>query len=73
MDCTNQEIIDPDLVITKLTLTVHNDDFGLYGRCNICGANGTDPFSKLPCTPGHYLCQCALTLDPTCCTPHGHD
>ena len=24
-------------------------------------------------TPGHYLCQCALTLAPTCCAPHGRD
>ena len=42
-DCSNQEVVDHDLVITKLTLTLRANHFGEYGRCNICGPAGVDP------------------------------
>ena len=56
-DCTNQEVVDPDLVITKLSLTVKKR-YGEYSRCNICGADGKDPFSHFPCKPNAYICTC---------------
>jgi hypothetical protein len=39
-DCDNIEVTAPDLAITKLQLEVDNR-YGDYGRCNICGPNGT--------------------------------
>ena len=56
-DCTNQEIIDDDLVISKLILSVKGE-FGEYGRCNACNASDIDPLSRLPCHGQNYLCSC---------------
>ena len=56
-DCTNQEIIDVDLVISKLILSVKGE-FGEYGRCNACNASDIDPLSRLPCHGQNYLCSC---------------
>jgi len=66
-DCTNGEVVDQDLVITKLKMTIKNRHFGPYGRCNICGPSGTDPFSGLPCEPNKYLCSCGEYWDPRDC------
>jgi len=66
-DCTNGEVIDDDLVITMLTLHVKDENFSEYGRCNICGDNGTDPFSHLPCDPGEYICSCGNYGHPRNC------
>ena len=65
-DCDNQEVVDDDLVITKLSLTV-SKSFGEYGKCNICDVNGTDPFSGLPCKPSTYICSCGSYSHPKDC------
>ena len=58
-DCKNQEVVDSDLVITKLSLSVKDEKaFGQYSRCNICDAGGHDPLSGLPCKPSKYICTC---------------
>lgn len=66
MDCENGEVVDPDLVISKLTLEVYGD-FGEYGRCNICGKDGIDFFSGLKCAPGKYFCTCGPYFHPYPC------
>ena len=55
-DCENGEVVDGDLVISKLVVEV-DSRFGEYGMCNIC-VNGTDPLSRLPCATGEYICAC---------------
>lgn len=65
-DCDNPEVTGPDLVITKLNLTFRGND-GPYGRCNLCSAEGVDPFSHLPCEPGQYLCTCGPYVAPYVC------
>ena len=55
-DCNNGEMVDADLVISKLVVEV-DKRFGQYGMCNIC-SNGTDPLSHLNCTTGEYICTC---------------
>jgi hypothetical protein len=65
-DCDNAEVTDPDLVITKLNLTYVGGE-GPYGRCNLCSAQGVDPFSRLPCEPGEYLCTCGSYAEPYAC------
>ena len=40
-DCDNIEVTAPDLAVSKLVLEV-DSRFSAYGRCNICGPNGTD-------------------------------
>ena len=67
-DCTNQEVVDGDLVVTKLTLTLQQSGFGPYGRCNICGPNGVDPFSGLNCTADAYICSCGDYWNPKDCS-----
>jgi len=67
-DCSNGEVTDHDLVITKLTLTVRAPQFGEYARCNICLDSGLDPMSHLPCTPGAYICTCGEYWSPRDCT-----
>ena len=67
-DCSNQEVVDHDLVITKLTLTLRANHFGEYGRCNICSDKGVDPFSGLTCKPGAYLCSCGSYRKMRDCT-----
>ena len=68
-DCVNQEVVDDDLVVTKLTLQLRDrHSLGKYGRCNVCGADGVDPFSGLKCTPSEYICSCGTFWDPQDCT-----
>eukprot|EP00911_Craspedida_sp_UC1_P002156 UC1_evm4s1656 len=55
-DCDNPEVIDPNLIIAEVTLTVDNR-FGNYGRCNLC-VNGTDHHGNNSCTSGDYWCSC---------------
>jgi len=64
MDCANSEITADDLVISKLRLEV-DSRFGEYGRCNVCGADGVDPFSGLNCAPNEYFCSCGGYLPGT--------
>ncbi|KAL3911369.1 MAG: hypothetical protein SGPRY_008721 [Prymnesium sp.] len=66
VDCKNGEVVDHDLVISKLSLEVYHG-FGEYGRCNICGPSGVDPFSRLPCTPNEYFCTCGSYFFPYAC------
>jgi len=66
IECLNPEEIAPDLVISKLTLTV-KQPFGEYARCNICNATGVDPLSQLQCQPGKYLCSCGHFWDAFDC------
>ena len=65
-DCTNGEVVDDDLVISKLSLDIVGG-YGDYGRCNICGDQGIDPFSGLNCTAGHYFCSCGDYRHPVAC------
>jgi len=65
-DCSNGEVVDADLVISKLSLQIRGD-FGDYGRCNICGSAGVDPFSGLNCTAGSYFCTCGDYHSPYPC------
>ncbi|KAL1523213.1 hypothetical protein AB1Y20_018165 [Prymnesium parvum] len=65
-DCTNGEVVDTDLVISKLSIDVFGG-FGEYGRCNICMEDGIDPFSGLKCTPGQYFCTCGNFRAPYAC------
>ena len=65
-DCTNEEVIDDDLVVTKLVLKVQGA-FGEYGRCNVCNSSDTDPFSSLPCHGASYLCTCGNYQKPANC------
>ena len=67
-DCNNGEVIDNDLVISKLTLEVKVPHFGEYSRCNICLKSGRDPLSNLPCTPGEYICTCGSFFHARDCT-----
>ena len=48
------QVTAPDLAVTKLVLEVDNR-YSEYGRCNICGPNGTDHHGNNSCTPGAYL------------------
>jgi len=57
-ECRNGEEVDADLVITRLALSVRDSSFGEYSRCNICGDDGVDIFSGLPCRPKTYICSC---------------
>jgi len=66
-DCANEEVVDPDLVITKLVMTV-KDAFGEYGRCNACNSSDIDPFSRLPCHGANYLCSCGNYQKPHDCS-----
>eukprot|EP00310_Coccolithus_braarudii_P007630 CAMPEP_0183358940 /NCGR_PEP_ID=MMETSP0164_2-20130417/50795_1 /TAXON_ID=221442 /ORGANISM="Coccolithus pelagicus ssp braarudi, Strain PLY182g" /LENGTH=302 /DNA_ID=CAMNT_0025532947 /DNA_START=140 /DNA_END=1048 /DNA_ORIENTATION=- len=67
-DCTNEEVIDPDLVVSKVTLHLNPSyGFGEYGRCNVCNASGVDPFSNLPCDT-EYLCTCGDYRHPKDCS-----
>lgn len=65
-DCSNGEVVDTDLVVTKLTLEVRGG-VGEYGRCNICLKSGVDPFTGLSCTPGEYFCTCGSYYRPHAC------
>eukprot|EP00967_Tisochrysis_lutea_P123316 scaffold205029_cov33-Tisochrysis_lutea.AAC.1 len=65
--CQNPEEVAPDLVISKLLLTVRQP-FGEYARCNICNASGVDPLSQLRCKPNAYLCSCGNFWDPKDCS-----
>lgn len=65
-ECSNQEVVASDLVISKLHLRVRKP-FGTYGRCNLCLENGVDPFSGLACTPGEYSCTCGPYFWPYQC------
>jgi len=56
-DCENQEMVGDDLVISKL-LVEADARWGEYGMCNVCGADGRDPFSHMRCTPNEYFCTC---------------
>ena len=57
-DCNNAETANAsNLVVTKLTLDARGE-FGAYGRCNVCGPDGIDQMSGLPCRPGAYVCTC---------------
>lgn len=56
-ECLNDELVADDLVVSKLVLEV-DSRFGEYGRCNVCGENGIDPFSGLSCEPSTYFCSC---------------
>ena len=57
-DCSNEEVVDADLVVSKLGLTVKGP-FGEYGRCNVCNTTtDIDPFSNLTCNGQSYLCTC---------------
>lgn len=67
-NCQNGEVVDPDLVVTKLTLSNTRRTFGEYGRCNICLPSGIDPFSGLPCDPNEYICSCGSFRSPKDCT-----
>lgn len=68
-DCSNQEVVASDLVITQLQLEIKGSKaFGPYGRCNVCGPDGQDPFSGLNCTAGEYLCTCGKYWTPKDCT-----
>ena len=67
-DCDNGEVVDHDLVITKLSMNVKAAKFGDYGRCNICLPTGVDPFTGLPCTPGAYICTCGDYSHPKDCS-----
>mmetsp|Transcript_33727 Transcript_33727/g.108979 ORF Transcript_33727/g.108979 Transcript_33727/m.108979 type:complete len:350 (-) Transcript_33727:348-1397(-) len=67
MECQNPEEVAPDLVISKLTLTVMQQPFGEYGKCNVCNATGFDPLSGLHCKPGSYLCSCGKFWVPKEC------
>jgi len=66
-DCRNEEVVDDDLVISKLTMTVKGR-FGEYGRCNACNASDIDPFSGLPCAGQDYLCTCGNYQRPKDCS-----
>jgi len=66
-DCANSEVVDDDLVVTKLSLTVKGGRYGEYGRCNVCLPSGIDPFSHLSCTPGEYFCTCGPYFMPYAC------
>jgi hypothetical protein len=65
-DCANGEVVDNDLVISKISMTVKK--YGEYSRCNICLKNGYDRMSGLPCTPGQYICTCGSYHQPRDCT-----
>lgn len=65
-DCANPEVVDPNLIVTKLSLTYYGDE-GPYGRCNVCNASGVDPFSRLSCTPSEYFCTCGEYSNPYGC------
>jgi len=58
-DCDNVEVTSPDLVVTKLVLSVKGQGpvDGDYGRCNIC-VNGTDHHGNNSCADGVYWCMC---------------
>ena len=64
--CSNEEVVDHDLVISKLVMTVRGE-FGGYGRCNTCNASDIDPFSRLPCHGSAYLCTCGDYEHPHDC------
>ena len=66
-DCSNQEVVDADLVVTKLIMTVYGD-FGEYARCNTCNSKDVDPSSGLPCHGQKYLCVCGDYTRPRDCT-----
>jgi len=67
-DCDNEEVVSPNLGITRLTLEVDSrylsgED---YGKCNIC-VNGTDHHGHNNCTNGEYICGCGDSHTPTPC------
>ena len=53
--CTNAEVADPNLVVTKLRLQIDRR-FGAYEFCNIC-VNGHDPLVLPPLPPASNI-QC---------------
>ena len=59
LTCTNAEVADPDLVVTKLRLQV-DDRFGAYETCNIC-VNGHDPLFVPPPPPASHI-QCRSSV-----------
>lgn len=54
-DCDNPERVDPNRVVTEVDLLVDSRSTA-YSACNLC--NGTDPFTRKPCTKGAYVCDC---------------
>jgi hypothetical protein len=54
--CNNPEVVDPDLVVNKLTIEM-DSRFSLYAKCNI-GVNGTDGHGNT-CKDGTYCCYCS--------------
>jgi len=54
-DCDNPERFGSDLVVTRVQMQV-DSSFTQYSACNLC--NGTDPFTRKPCTKGTYICDC---------------
>ena len=71
-ECDNPEQVAPDLVVTKVTVSIKQDfnDTG-YARCNVC-INGTVPMTWPPqkCKSGDYVCVCGgfgWTDPPTPC------
>lgn len=63
-ECQNPEHRSKGLVATELQLEV-DSRFTNYSGCNYC--TGTDPFTRKPCTPGTYVCDCMNFLNPKGC------
>lgn len=66
-DCTNAEVVSPDLVITKIIVEADHR-FTDYAKCNIC-VNGTDGHGHNNCTDGEYICGCFNGLKSVPCKP----
>jgi hypothetical protein len=57
--CSSLEAVDPELVLSKVTLEV-DQRFSGYGFCNM-GMDGTDPFGG-PCATDTFCCECGASL-----------
>ena len=69
-DCDNPERESPDLVITKVDLSI-NPKFTTYSACNLC--NGTDPFTHKECDEGSYVCDCMASASECISTNIGKE
>ena len=64
LDCMNAEKNDPDLVVTKLILTINRRKYiesqQVYQECNVC-VDGQDPMGTIGArgrTPGYHVRSC---------------
>lgn len=63
-DCDNPERTDPDLVVTRVKMSV-DTRYARYALCNLC--IGEDPVTHRPCKNGTYICDCWSREDPSSC------